>query len=740
MDPSAYSKRSHQRIGFCNNVVYRAKVIAKEFGKSDSWAARFTPGARKDLSSDNLVMARLIIPLDFLVERLRCYGIGHETNGIPLFFAFDGIEYGINGCEPKFLEILKEIFRILTDVPVWTLFTSTQGKVARWVEPVPWGYGVKTEVEVEPFVSFLVDLEASRRITLDKDTQLSKSIDEISTIKHMAAFGRPSWSIFLHGKSGPYKSTALDTVWRKLMPHERFNPELPAHVLAILGNRVCLDQCLKRTKTVKLEFENIRRMRWITGVDSRRCQFTSTQIPEPLVAEVATEQMVRKDQHSCDPWQAVLTCLNREFFQKDQMEEGKAGGLIAQLLLACARDNMFRAALDNYYRMKKTPDILRVQNSDADQHVEYSRPFRTTAFLKALFVESDTILHTPAQVPGQQPDKSHTVDAAFKDSVINFTHFVATDTVLDASSIKQLLQQLLYTHTALQLAPSQHPWDILIPTYHGDITQPFLSAALGAIIIQVENRPTSTRLDLSDSHSANLYKKLFGEQTKVLSLLLDLGNDKQKTKACPSYDRNTFAFRVAGYGEKSYAGQVPRDSYCGRGDVDAILKYDAERLMRRDVGRYNRRFDFHELEARARCLDEIAESGSESGEDKQEENDEESDKESDAGNDGWDDGWDAEGSGMENDKENDGKKDEENDEKNDEEDEMEMEEESEMEMEESEMEMEEESKNEGEQESDAEKQSEPEDSGSDGTVDFVNVQVEETASIGSKASEWEEEA
>jgi hypothetical protein len=56
---------------------------------------------------------------------------------------------------------------------------------------------------------------------------------------------------------------------------------------------------------------------------------------------------------------------------------------------------------------------------------------------------------------------------------MNFTHFVSTTTTLEMTKCRNMLHRLLREQAALQLAPQQELWDLLIPIYRGDINALF---------------------------------------------------------------------------------------------------------------------------------------------------------------------------------------------------------------------------------------------------------------------------
>ncbi|KAA8896071.1 hypothetical protein FN846DRAFT_1024074 [Sphaerosporella brunnea] len=59
-------------------------------------------------------------------------------------------------------------------------------------------------------------------------------------------------------------------------------------------------------------------------------------------------------------------------------------------------------------------------------------------------------------------------DAVGPDYLLNFTHFTYTTKHLDLSTSPSMLVDLLRSHAALQLCPTQKEWDLLIPVYFGD--------------------------------------------------------------------------------------------------------------------------------------------------------------------------------------------------------------------------------------------------------------------------------
>jgi hypothetical protein len=297
---------------------------------------------------------------------------------------------------------------------------------------------------------------------------------------------------------------------------------------------VCLEPCRNGKEAVALSKDAVEsHLRLIIGFDEASGYFETTSQPEPIVSEAAA--CVLSGHANC--WRDAMETLCRQFLGKGLIDRGRMGELVARILCVMARDDLL-------CRRKETPRVDRPK---------YAQPFDVISFLDALLCKANKILDLSAQLPKE--NKNNRVDRptlrkVFQGASLNFTHFVATTSALNKDCMKALLHRLLLTQAALQLAPNQRTWDILIPVYLGDLNEPFDEEKGSAILIQVKNCNDPNQLKVE----AENYNDILGLHTPLITILLDLGlSDRKKTfTSVDSYHETVFAFRVNGCNKNVY--------------------------------------------------------------------------------------------------------------------------------------------------------------------------------------------
>jgi hypothetical protein len=97
---------------------------------------------------------------------------------------------------------------------------------------------------------------------------------------------------------------------------------------------------------------------------------------------------------------------------------------------------------------------------------------------------------------------------------------------VDLESFQNVLLPLLRRNAALQLAPCQPDWDLLLPVYTGDINKPLERDHLSAIFIQTRNREHHEKLTLGTE-----YRMVFRPEQLGFCLQMEFGADWRRPLA-----------------------------------------------------------------------------------------------------------------------------------------------------------------------------------------------------------------
>jgi hypothetical protein len=139
---------------------------------------------------------------------------------------------------------------------------------------------------------------------------------------------------------------------------------------------------------------------------------------------------------------------------------------------------------------------------------------------------------------------------AFRDTYVNFTHWIVTKdappALADSGVFRQLLANLYARGAALQCSFGQQSLDLLIPTYNGSVAddEPFDPAALSAVICQVKYQTIGDKRAGDALRPIGIPRDL-DQPLPYLALLLELGSSAtcqetpakiQSTAAAPPKD------------------------------------------------------------------------------------------------------------------------------------------------------------------------------------------------------------
>jgi hypothetical protein len=502
-----------------------------------------------------------------------------KANRIPLFFAFDEVSNLEVEGRPTIYLALRRVCRLLSTLPVWTFVLSTQSPL-HLISPStaddPSSRVSKRELDrVIPFYSFPLDVEASRLLSADKDSQLSLSLDKLSEISHLVTLGRPLWLVH----RGDSNSTVRAVAAYKLLCAPKYNPENRDHLFAVLATRISLDPCIQSFEAIQLQTQAVQsHLRWIIEFDFNYGFFRTTSPSEPILAEVAASVLMEvtriKGKRKLN-WDTSIRNLYSELLYPGLIDRGRSGELVTRLLCVRTRDN-----------------VLKSMGASASAKVpEYCRPFAVVDFLEALFTQSEPLLDSPAEVKNK--NLQATIRTLFATASMNFSHFMATESPLAAKSTPELLHSLMFSQAALQLCPNQAHWDVLIPIYLGKRDESFDPKMLTAMLIQVKNSDRRNQFFVRRAE----YEGLFSLENPIITILVDLGASKSAVDRIKSFSEKVFAFSISGAGISTYKCVTSKTASKTLAKILSLSDISESHAQSR-VSAFNRRFGKHGWDGR----------------------------------------------------------------------------------------------------------------------------------------------
>jgi len=497
----AHSSRSNQpleyrpkkRIEFCQLVAERAKKIASKLVKKPSWRRVF--GNREGSAIRHELVRKeanhlkgLQEAVQKLLDNLNRFQ-RRKVRGPPLVVVFDEasslLETDKSGRIHSGRYIaLNRIMSCLKESPIWFFIMSTAAQVGT-ILPLnnAWGTGdfaedpslrfiIKSTVQLKripPFLALRLDIED--RDAMQNSTkiqnELHKSLSNFGELSHMAMFGRRLWFAYSNDPKEMNKVAKAKLIGG--VQRGSYNPSDKNHVFAALSFRLSLDPCMHNSKTLPLIGTAVNsHMRVVISIDEEAGTMHTITPSEPIIAKAAMEYLC--DGHN---WATSIDTLVRQLLEKGLVEKGLKGELYARLLLVLAHDcvRLGRGQVDESNREP--------QESESISSPKFMKPFTVKDFLEALYV---TGCH----------EYINRVDPKILGARMNFTHFIPTHENLSPEVLPDLLSDLLRRSAALQLAPCQPTYDILLPIYFGEENEPLDPSKCGCVMIQVKNRDAAT--------------------------------------------------------------------------------------------------------------------------------------------------------------------------------------------------------------------------------------------------------
>lgn len=248
------------------------------------------------------------------------------------------------------------------------------------------------------------------------------------------------------------------------MAHDKLRPAFdnPSQIskFACLSIRVLLDLDSGRSMSAhRAETELVRAYMRVVFAAPRHGISMQTGTPsEPVLVEAAAELLeedggVRRGGEGIADVapKVLLTALDSGWISKC-----KRGELLARLLLIMAHDAVLRTTEEAKLRLTEGRPI-RGSNS-----LPYHRPLRVVDFLKQLLHTSHHTVVLGAKPVGPSEGDQQTLEDAYKDAYVTFSHFGRAGD--DCGALKpQFLSQIAMRGLALQFCANREYSDIVIP-------------------------------------------------------------------------------------------------------------------------------------------------------------------------------------------------------------------------------------------------------------------------------------
>jgi hypothetical protein len=409
---------------------------------------------------------------------------------------------------------LRRVLRSLRMYPLWTVFMSTNSKIDLFATAQSKDPSLRVVDgqlrRIEPFLALELNIEERRRRQEDKDEVL-KPMNRYCTVDHMTGFGRPLWRLYAEKD---YESLKVFTQAKLLGGQTTYKATDVDHVFAALASRVSLDPSLN-PESLDLAREAVNsHLRLLIAVDHTSGLILTSTPSEPVVADIAANillQPLDRTQPYGDGvgnWAASIETMVRQLLSRGLVDKGARGEMYCRILLILARDYL----------------LFGIPQPTSYQAFRYSRPFQYQSFLDFLLGDNLVmngyidLMKKRSRPRGRRADAPLGPNYYIQDGLLNFTHFTYTTKHLDPDNFTNLLVDLLRSHAALQLCPTQKWWDILIPVYFGNADLPLDFKKVGALLIQAKNRIGQESLKLG-----NQYKKFFPPGALVICLQLEVG-------------------------------------------------------------------------------------------------------------------------------------------------------------------------------------------------------------------------
>ncbi|KAL0947273.1 hypothetical protein HGRIS_013395 [Hohenbuehelia grisea] len=268
------------------------------------------------------------------------------------------------------------------------------------------------------------------------------------SLEHWKIYGRPYWF-------GLPQELLLDSAGEKLFAARHMRTNEDAHVLAAFSHRVLIDLANTEVASSLAATAVRKHMRILLGVVDRSI-VQSAAPSEPMLSVAAAVALLK----SPETYRAAIaTFVTKIILQKDVINLGTLGELLARTILTMARDGAL-----------------------------WGSPFVTGMMVNPVSVSQFLKMLVKYDMPKKLTDLANRY-------VINFSHFYQLSK--DTAMLKpDFLRKCWYRGVALQGSHNQPVWDILIPAYKADqLDAPFDVKNLLLLVIQVKCRSAASSVE-----------------------------------------------------------------------------------------------------------------------------------------------------------------------------------------------------------------------------------------------------
>jgi hypothetical protein len=495
------SRPSRQRTNFCKEVATRAEEIADILIQKPSWRRVFDLEGRSTIRHELITNHHLNDLLDAartLTDNLGGFQSENRYDP-PLVVVFDEASSLLKepgGIRSARYVALNRIMSCLREYRIWFFIISTESQVGTIIPPdnaertndsaedpsLRFAYGLDTQLKrIPPFLAFQLNIEDIRRMQYPTQDELGKSLSDFGKPKHMAMFGRRLWYAYIDDPEQMNKLAKVKLIGG--VQKGTYIPHNEHHVFAALSFRLSLDASLHNLKAIPLIRTAINsHMRVAMSIDQDTGTIGTLAPSEPILAKAAMEYLC-----SGINWSVSIDTLARELLEKGLVEKGLKGELYARLVLTLAHDwvrcrqgQQVSGEDDGELDQETNSGGGIHQESDPDFRPKFMKSFTVRAFLEALYANANGHKSTMK------------IDLKILEARMNFTHFATTRENLCPEVLSDLLVDLLRRGAALQLAPAQPKYDILIPIYLGKEDEVLEPSKCSCIVVQVKNRIKTT--------------------------------------------------------------------------------------------------------------------------------------------------------------------------------------------------------------------------------------------------------
>ena len=487
---------------------------------------------------------------------------------------------------------IRRLFRLLRTMPIWGIFLSTYNCTPHLQLGIRSDSSARIRTEClkrhHPFLGLQLDVELNHRLSAKFQQEMGKPLSQFATPDHLTLFGRPLWRLYANSSL----SKLQGFVEMKILGGTKlFNPLNRNHVFAVLASRICLDACTHSDECTKLVATAVHsHLRLVVAMDEKRSMFTSITPSEPIVAHAAASLLMERDMnhqvlHTCPyGWSTAISTLTNALLYPGLVEKGLRGELFARIIFVVSRDILL-GSLNNEAAI-----------------INWSSHFSLLKFFGSLLSAdlAEQLENFKPNIRRRNADLNENDFATeFSDALANFNHFTTTSAFLAPELIPQLLHDLLRQCAGLQLCFTQPAWDLLFPTYHGSLSDPFDQTLLSAVVVQVKNtkKKNTLRLGVAErSYFARLHRPVIG-------ILLDLGSapGEPQFQYIPSVGGQGPPFwgiHLLGCGAETFGALLDLNlAHACRSLLRAVTCPESDTLNV-EISRLNARFNFLALEDR----------------------------------------------------------------------------------------------------------------------------------------------